>query len=199
MVYDAETTARNAEKSTTNSPGYCLQWSRERAGAPAVYPDASTAWRNTNDRHPGDRNPPRGSMVYWTGGSHGYGHIAVAVGGGKVRSTDSGGSGRVATVAISWPETYWGLPYAGWSWDVNETTIPHDNAAAGGGGEDDMNQTDTIAKWSPDDGASGDTTIGKTLNQARGYAEDAYQRVKALETKVDKLSETVDKIWQATK
>ena len=136
MVRDAEATAQNAEASTTNSPGYCLQWSRERAAIAAAYPDAATAWRNTNDRHPGNRNPPRGAMAYWTGGSSGYGHIAVSLGGGRVRSTDAGGRGKVATVDLSWPEQAWGLPYAGWAWDVNETTIPHTE------GGDDMPLTD---------------------------------------------------------
>jgi hypothetical protein len=83
-------------------------------------------------------------MVFWTGGSSGYGHIGPSVGGGKVRSTDSGGSGKVATVAVSWPETYWGLKYAGWAWDVNGVTIPHDtdsgsgSGSGGGGEEEDM-------------------------------------------------------------
>jgi len=63
----------------------------------------------------------------------------------------------------------------------------------------DMEQTDPISKWSPDDGDSGETTVGKTLNQARGYAEDAYQRVKQLEHTVDDLAAKVDKIWQAVK
>src|SRR5262245_28053452 len=135
MANDAETTARNAERDQTNDPGYCLQQNRMWAGIGARYPDASTAWRNTNDRHPGNRNPPRGAMVYWTGGSHGYGHIATSLGGGKVRSTDAGGAGRVATVPLSWVEQHWGLPYAGWAWDVNEVTIPHPKDD---GGEDDM-------------------------------------------------------------
>jgi hypothetical protein len=137
MVYNAETTAKNAESVSTNDPGYCLQWCRQRAGIGSMYGDAATAWRNTNDRYPGDRNPPRGSMVYWSGGSHGYGHIAVSVGGGKVRSTDAGGKGRVATVGIDWPTNNWGLPYAGWAWDVNEVTIPHSTSGGGGGGGDD--------------------------------------------------------------
>ena len=65
--------------------------------------------------------------------------------------------------------------------------------------EDDMELTDEMHEWSPDDGDTGTTTVGKTLNQARGYAEDTYQRVKKLEGKVDDLSATVDKIWQALK
>ena len=125
MVYNADQTADRAAADTLNDPGYCLQQCRIWAGINSLYPDASTAWYNTNDRHPGNRNPPRGSMVYWTGGSHGYGHIACSMGGGKVRSTDAGGAGRVATVDLGWVESHWGLPYAGWAWDVNEVTIPH--------------------------------------------------------------------------
>jgi hypothetical protein len=108
------------------SPGYCLQQTRMWCGIGARYLDAATAWRNTNDRHPGDRTGiPRGAAVYWTGGSHGYGHIALSLGNGKVRSTDAGGRGRVATVDVGWVERAWGLRYAGWAWDINEVTIPH--------------------------------------------------------------------------
>src|SRR5262245_22704699 len=124
MVRDAESTATNAELATNNEPGMCLQWSRNRADIASMFPDAATAWKHALDRHKGDRDPPRGAMVYWLGGSHGYGHIAVAVGGGKVRSTDAGGRGKVATVSVSWPEQNWGLPYAGWADNVNDVRIP---------------------------------------------------------------------------
>lgn len=136
MVRDAEGTARSAEKSTTNDPGYCLQWSRQRADIPALFPDAATAWRNAFHRHKGDRDPPRGAMVYWLGGTHGYGHIAVSLGGGKVliRSTDAGGAGQVATVDLAWVEEHWGLPYAGWADNVNDVAIP--------GVGDEMNESD---------------------------------------------------------
>jgi hypothetical protein len=190
MVRDAEATARNAEASHTNSPGYCLQWSRERADIAAMYPDAATAWKYAHHRHKGDRNPPRGAMVYWLGGSSGYGHIAVALGNGKVRSTDAGGAGEVATVDVGWPERAWGLPYAGWADNVNNVIIP-------GVGDEDMDLDDQIGEWSPDDGDTGKTTVGKTLNQARGYSEDAYERVKRLENSVKSLSEKVDKILNA--
>ncbi len=192
MVNNAETTAKNAESDSTNDPGYCLQWCRQKAGINSKYGDAATAWRNTNDRYPGSKNAPRGSMVYWTGGSHGYGHIAVSVGNGKVRSTDAGGKGKVATVSIDWVQNNWGLPYAGWAWDVNEVTIPHSS----GGGDDDVELSDPIVKWAPD-GTSNQgeqITVGKTLNQARGYAEDAYDRVKALQSTVDQLSKRIDQV-----
>jgi hypothetical protein len=125
MAFTAAVSARNAENDRTNDPGMCLQQVRMWCGIGARYADASTAWRNTNDRHPGSKAAPRGSAVYWTGGSRGYGHICLSLGNGKVRSTDAGGRGRVATVDIDWVSRNWGHTYAGWAWDINEVTIPH--------------------------------------------------------------------------
>lgn len=194
MVRNAEETARSAEQSTSNGVGMCLQWSRERAAIAAKYASASDAWRAAKNRHKGDRNPPRGAMVYWTGGSKGYGHIAPSLGNGKVRSSDSGGPGRPATVDLAWVERNWGLPYAGWADNVNDVTIPD---VGGGEDDDDMKTTDTITNWSPDDGSQGTMTIGKTLNQARGYSEDTYQRLVKLQGEVDDLRKTVNKIAKA--
>jgi hypothetical protein len=103
----------------------CLQQSRLWAGISMKYPDAATAWRNVDVKHR-NRKPPRGAAVYWTGGSRGFGHIAISVGGGKVRSTDAAGTGRVATRTIGWFDRHWpSLKYAGWAWDINEQTILH--------------------------------------------------------------------------
>jgi hypothetical protein len=125
MVNTATQTARNAERDNFNAAGMCLQQSRTWAGIGPRYPDASTAWRNVNDKHR-DANPPRGAFVFWTGGSSGHGHIAVSLGHKRIRSTDAGGSGRVATRPIGWFSRNWrSLRYAGWAWDVNEVTVPH--------------------------------------------------------------------------
>ena len=124
MVYNAARTARNAENDRTNQVGMCLVQVRTWAGISARYGTAAIAWLNTNHRFPGDRNPPRGAPVFWTGGSHGYGHIALSLGGGKIRTTDVP-SGRVATVDLGYIERNWHERYAGWAWDLNEQTIPH--------------------------------------------------------------------------
>ena len=121
---NAVETLRSAARSDSYEPGHCLEWSRERADIPAVYPDAATAWTHASGKRPGDRRPPAGAAVYWTGGSQGYGHIAISVGGGRVRSTDAPGQGRVATVPLRWVEREWGLRYAGWSNSINGYTIP---------------------------------------------------------------------------
>lgn len=122
--HDAPQTAKSAKASQGNQPGYCLRWARTRAGIPAKHMSAAVAWRHAGHKHRGDRRPPVGAAVYWTGGSHGFGHIAISVGHGQVRSTDSGGEGRVATVGVNWPVRHWGLRYAGWADNINGYTIP---------------------------------------------------------------------------
>ena len=62
--------------------------------------------------------------MYWTGGSSGYGHIAISLGNGKVRSSDAGGSGSVATVPLGSIARDWHLDYAGWADSINGYTIP---------------------------------------------------------------------------
>lgn len=198
MVNDHEQTARNAEQTPTNDPGMCLQWSRQRAAIGSRYGDAATAWKNTNDRHPGDRNPPRGSMVFWTGGASGYGHVAPSVGGGNCRSTDSGGKGKVATVDIGWPERNWGLTYAGWAWDVNEVTIPH---PTGGGTMDtvNINLKQKINRWSPwSDDVEGDQfQLSKCWSLTEGYAEKAYTIGQTLNDKINAMQADINKIKAA--
>jgi len=133
-------------------------------------------------------------MVYWLGGSSGYGHIAVAVGNGKVRSTDAGGSGKVATVDIGWPESHWGLPYAGWADNVNDVTIP-------GVGSEDMplNETDlqniahrvnqTMGDYNSkgqnrDAGNKNPEQGNLRLQQIENVVRDIQNRVKAIEKKL---------------
>jgi hypothetical protein len=183
MVVDAERFARNAEQDTRNDPGYCLQQTRIWADIASKYPDASTAWRNANQRHVGDRHPPRGVAVYWTGGSHGYGHIACSLGGGKIRTTDGNGSGNVATRELGWVESTWGLPYAGWANNINEVTIP-----AAEKEDDDMPYNDwpdkdkkaladdvVDALLSRDlyaDDKQKDVSVGRALRQAEAAAQE---------------------------
>lgn len=135
---NAAQTARSAERTRTNEPGMCLRWCRERANIPPLHPDAATAWKHAFHRHR-DRRAPRGAMVYWLGGSRGHGHIAVSLGHGRIRSTDAGGRGIVATVPLEWVEQNWGLPYAGWADNVNGYQIP---GVVPTKDEDEMNDND---------------------------------------------------------
>jgi hypothetical protein len=121
---DAATTVATAEASAYNVPGQCLNWSREQAGIPSLYADAATAWEHAADRHAGDTDPPAGAAVYWLGGSGGHGHVAISLGGGRVRSSDAGGYGVVGTIQLERLTREWGLEYAGWSDSINGYRIP---------------------------------------------------------------------------
>lgn len=133
MVYNREEAAKRAEASDTNTPGYCQLWTRTMFGAGSAGDrdgdgdaDAVDGWKSepTSARHPGDRTPPRGVPVAWGGGRNGYGHRAISLGGGKIRSTDAGGAGRVATVDLGWVERNWGMTYLGWSETISGIEIP---------------------------------------------------------------------------
>jgi hypothetical protein len=126
---DAAETVASALDSSVNVPGQCLAWSREQAGIPSRYSDAATAWEHATGRHRADRNPPRGAAVYWTGGSRGYGHIAISLGGGRVRSSDADGYGEVGTIRINKLSSEWDLHYAGWANSINGYRIPGVRAA----------------------------------------------------------------------
>ena len=168
MVNDREQFVRDAKADTRNDPGYCLQQTRLWADIDSKYPDASTAWRNANNRHVGDRHPPAGVAVYWTGGSKGYGHIACSLGNGKIRSTDGDGSGVVATRDLDWVENHWGLPYAGWADNINEVTIP-----AAEEEDDDMPYNDWPDK---DKKALADDVVRALLNRDL-YSDDPNKDV----------------------
>lgn len=198
MSNTARVTARNAERDGFNAPGMCLQVCRTWAGISAMYPDATTAWVNTNDRHPGSRTPPRGSAVYWTGGSSGHGHIAISLGGGNVRSTDAGGQGICATRSLGWFDVMWGnLFYAGWAWDINETTIRHIRPLPP---EEVVKEEDICAiaqrvnKALGDFKANGSPRPGTGRDLGSGRMEQIENTVRRLERDTEVLDRKLDKI-----
>lgn len=107
---------------TLTTPGMCLRWTRTQYGIAGGTPDATTAWRNTRKR--GTGRPPAGVPVFWTGGSHGFGHVAISDGEGYVIGTDAPTRGRIGRASIEWITNVWGLTYGGWADDLNGVTIP---------------------------------------------------------------------------
>lgn len=131
MVVDRETAARNAEASKSAKVGMCQQWTRTMFLAPSVGDidldgdaDAVDGWKKERRRHFGDRNPPRGVPLTWSGGSRGHGHRAISLGNGRVRSIDVAGPGTVGTVSLDWFEEHWGMKYLGWSNTISAIDIP---------------------------------------------------------------------------
>jgi hypothetical protein len=131
-INNRERAARLAEASTHNVPDGCQLWTRTQFNAPSAGDqdhdgdaDAVDGWKSepVSARHH-DRTPPRGVPVAWGGGSHGHGHRAISLGGGKIRTTDGAGRGVVATRNLDWPEREWGLAYLGWSETIDGHKIP---------------------------------------------------------------------------
>jgi hypothetical protein len=99
----------------------CLKFVRTTYNVPPQYATAAIAWSKTRFRH--SSTPPAGVPVWWTGGSRGFGHVAISAGGGFVISTDTGGRGRVGRTSIAHITNAWGQTYRGWTEDINKVRV----------------------------------------------------------------------------
>lgn len=117
---------RSRAKSPTSEPGMCLREVRECYGVGPRAEDAAEAWAQAKHKHPetDPRKIPRGVPVFWTGGSGGHGHIAIATGyRGRCLSTDILRSGFFDKVPIELVEEKWGLELVGWTEDLNGVRV----------------------------------------------------------------------------
>lgn len=122
-AYARKGTSFTAVKDGVLKAGYCLKFSRSCAGALGGVLNATTAWRNAKHRHTAG-TPPRGSFVFWEGGTNGHGHVSVSAGGGDVWTTDFKRFGKVDRVSIKAITTKWrNLRYVGWSEDINGVRV----------------------------------------------------------------------------
>lgn len=130
-----------ADDTHTNVPGTCQLKVRGYFNAPSAgdfdgdgSADAEDGWKSEPAwaRHPGDRNPPLGYPVSFSGGSHDNGHRAISRGNGILRSTDFDGvtkryrAGVVGNGTIAEVERAMGVTYLGWSTTIDGQPIPHD-------------------------------------------------------------------------
>lgn len=125
VVQTADQAVSNAKATTSCDAGMCLWQTQEWMQSPHVYPDATAQWHGAARQHPGDRNPPRGAPVFYTGGSSGHGHACISLGDGKIRSTDCTSTYHVSDTDLGWPERTWGLKYAGWTEDIGNVDVPY--------------------------------------------------------------------------
>lgn len=100
--------------------GLCASAIREALGAPwQGLGSATEVWEAVPDSDRRRFNAPRGAIVYWVGGSRGFGHVAFAMGGHMTLSVDvvPRRPGVAGIVPFSWFADHWpGLEYVGWSW-----------------------------------------------------------------------------------
>jgi hypothetical protein len=104
-------------------------WCKKMCGTDAYLipsdgtPDATSAWQHTRHRFTGAWI--WGAFAYWTGGSHGHGHVVIMRWRkGHVFSTDYPRAGHwnrttIAALEAAWPEIKW----AGTALDINGVPV----------------------------------------------------------------------------
>jgi len=134
---------------------------------------ATEAWDLAHSQHPGDHNPPRGALVCFPNWGKGKsGHIAIGLGGDRVRSTGINTTayftGTIAQVAARC-----GNPYAGWAGDFAGTSINFTSTASGGTSMTDFDQL-TVKRGGKAIPALQELADTKTLGMANA---DALKRL----------------------
>jgi hypothetical protein len=111
---------------TTGYGGMCLAFVQDCYGAIPRDPSAITAWNNSKHQHPtADPNQvPRGAPIYFAPHGDPYGHVAIYLGNGTMRTTNSA-TGRIHTDPVSlWTGAY-GYRMLGWTSDIEGQPIPN--------------------------------------------------------------------------
>jgi len=109
---------------TTGYGGLCLKFTRTVYGIGPKYASAIDAWHGATHKHPtsSTKDIPKGAPIYFAPHGSPYGHIAIYLGDGKMRTTNSA-TGRVSTNSVSSWVAY-GYDLLGWSEDLNGEHIP---------------------------------------------------------------------------
>lgn len=107
-----------------NEVNMCLKEVQLAFAGGNKYPSAINQWHNAKKKHRDDRTPPVGAPVFYEGGQ--YGHVAIYIGNGMVRSTDAGGRGVMGTKPLNWFASGWNYRYVGWTGDIADRDIDFD-------------------------------------------------------------------------
>lgn len=118
--------SKAVEKSKTITKGYvglCLQFVRTCFGIAAKYPSAASAWDNAKHKHVTSSltDVPAGAPVFFSIPGNKYGHVALYLGSGKLR-TNYSAKGTVVTADLGDP-VFKGMKMLGWSEDLNGVSI----------------------------------------------------------------------------
>lgn len=129
MTNTPEQAITKAAAQSLNGPtfqvGTCLRQVRTCYAVAAQYPSAAEAWTNAKLKHRTTdiQTIPRGAPVFWTGGSQGFGHIAIASGKDYCWSTDILRNGYFDHVPIATIRNKWGMTLVGWTEDLNSVRV----------------------------------------------------------------------------
>ena len=196
---DASAGAAHYAAQTTNVPGMCLNevWkaygSHNSIGPHAgQYPTALSGWNYATQKHT-DANPPYGAPVYFgisptrTDKNKAAGDVCISLGGGLLRCSDGGGSGRMATMTIAARAKQIARPYLGWTSDFLGYQLV--NFGAGGGS---TGTTGVDAQYIKDQlGAAYVTKLQTQL----GITADGIVGPQTIKTWQAKVGTTADGVW----
>lgn len=124
MTNTAAAAVRVANSISTGYGGLCLRFVRICYDIPAKYASARSAWDNAKKKHKGSSlaGVPVGVPLFLDSRASRYGHVAVYLGNGYMRTTNSS-TGRIHTQAVSaWVAAGWTV--LGWTEDLNGVAIP---------------------------------------------------------------------------
>jgi hypothetical protein len=125
--YRGELALYRAAVAHTYDEGWCLRFVRTRYGIPfkTGIGTAMDAWRDLppSRRHSNIANPPRGYPFWWWAGIGQPGHVALSLGGGRVRSTDWPRAGQIGNTYIRDISIRWGMTPLGWGHDLNDRSV----------------------------------------------------------------------------
>lgn len=128
---------QNALNTSRNPVGMCDHQVATYYGySSSGYATAIAHWNAIKDKHPGDTNAPAGSLVFWSGGSSGAGHVALSLGGGKIVSSDYPRAGITSQTTIDAISNGWGEHYMGWAkpvfqGQVSQASFPANTVGGG--------------------------------------------------------------------
>lgn len=113
-----------ANSITVGYGGMCLKFVRTCYGIGPKEPSAKAAWANAKRRHvtSSTADIPVGAPIFLSHPKSRYGHVAIYLGGGNMRTTNST-TNRIHTDSVKkW--IGWGYKLDGWTEDLNGVTIP---------------------------------------------------------------------------
>lgn len=101
--------------------GQCLKFVRTCVGVGSKYGSAKEAWANAQFKHVGLNGIPAGVPIFMSHPKSKYGHVAIYLGNGYIRTTNSS-TNRIHTDPISkWQG--WGYTVQGWTEDLNGVRV----------------------------------------------------------------------------
>lgn len=133
MTYSPSRAIATANGITTGYGGMCLMFCRVAYGVnKGTYPSAAAAWNASPTKHATNslNGIPTGAPLYFSQSGNQYGHVAIYLGGGMMRTTNSADN-RIHTDPVSkWQS--WGYQLLGWTEDIDGAHI--DGLTTTGGG-----------------------------------------------------------------